>query len=118
VQVVWARYTVHALLMSFVVPFLWLRPSSAQLGLFLLLGTAEAVGHFLLIRRWRFERASALSPFGHGPLLWVTLLGFLVFGQLPDRHVVIVMAIIVGSGLHVVWGDRARKNEKPETAIE
>jgi hypothetical protein len=47
----------------------------------------------------------------------VNLLGFLVFGQLPDHHAVIGMAIIVGSGLNVAWGHRARKNEEPDSAI-
>ena len=61
------------------------------------------------------ERASALSPFGYSQLLWVTPLGFLVFGQLPDRHAVIGMAIIVGSGLYVAW---ARKHDEPDSAIE
>jgi drug/metabolite transporter (DMT)-like permease len=82
--------------LSLVVPFLWVTPSSVLLGLFLLLGTAGAVGHFLLIKALEIERASVLSPFGYSELLWVTLLGFLVFGQLPDRHAVIGMAIIVG----------------------
>jgi len=104
--------------LSFVVPFLWVPPTGAHLGLFLLLGTAGAVGHFLLIKALEIERASALSPFGYSQLLWVTLLGFLVFGQLPDRHAVIGMLIIVGSGLYVAWGHRARKNEEPDSAIE
>jgi len=87
--------------LSLVMPLLWVSPSGAHLGLFLLLGTAGAVGHFLLIKALEIERASALSPFGYRQLLWVTLLGFLVFGQLPDRHAVVGMAIIVGSGLYV-----------------
>jgi drug/metabolite transporter (DMT)-like permease len=93
-------------------------PSVSHIGLFLLLGSAGALGHLLLIKALEIERASVLSPIGYTQLLWVTLLGFLVFGQLPDRHAVLGMAIIVGSGLYVAWGHRAKRNEEPDSAIE
>jgi drug/metabolite transporter (DMT)-like permease len=72
----------------------------------------------LLIKTLEIERASALSPFGYTQLMWVTILGFFVFGQLPDRHAVIGMAVIVGSGLYVAWGHGAKRNEEPDSAIE
>jgi drug/metabolite transporter (DMT)-like permease len=76
------------------------------------LGTADAVGHFLLIKALEIERASTLSPFGYSQLLWVKLLGFLVFGQLPDRHAVIGMAIIVGSGSAKKKSPTARSGDR------
>jgi hypothetical protein len=48
----------------------------------------------------------------------VTLLGYLVFGDLLDQHAVIGMAIIVASGLYVAWGHRYRRNEEPDSAID
>lgn len=109
---------VGCVVLSFVMPLLWVTPSARHLGLLFLLGVAGATGHFMLIRALELERASALSPLGYTQLLWVTLLGFLVFGHLPDLHAVIGMAIIVGSGLYVAWGHRAKKNEEPDSAIE
>jgi drug/metabolite transporter (DMT)-like permease len=50
-------------------------------GLFLLLGSAGAAGHFTLIKALELERASALSPIGYTQLLSVTLPGFVVFGR-------------------------------------
>ncbi len=109
---------VGCVVLSVVVPWLWVQPSDAHLVLFLLLGSAGAAGHFMLIKALEIERASALSPIGYTQLLWVTLLGSVVFGQLPDWHAVIGMAIIVASGLYVAWGHRARRNEEPDSAIE
>jgi drug/metabolite transporter (DMT)-like permease len=51
-------------------------------------------------------------------LLWVVLLGFVVFGDFPDTHAFIGMAIIVGSGLYVAIGHRPAPREEPDTAIE
>ena len=109
---------VGCVVLSLVVPWVWVQPSGVHLGLFLLVGSAGAAGHFMLIKALEIERASVLSPIGYTQLLWVTLLGFMVFGQLPDRHAVIGMAIIVASGLYVAWGHRARRNEEPDSAIE
>jgi drug/metabolite transporter (DMT)-like permease len=106
------------LVMSAIMPFVWVTPSLKHVPLVLLLGTMGVCGHFLLIKALELERASTLSPLGYTQLLWVTLLGYLVFGDLPDRHAVIGMGIIVGSGLYVAWGHRARRLEEPDSAIE
>ncbi|MEO8626954.1 MAG: DMT family transporter [Betaproteobacteria bacterium] len=104
--------------LTVVMPFFWVTPRLIHIPLCLLLGTMGAVGHFLLIKGLEIERASTLSPFGYTQLLWVTLLGYLVFNLLPDHNAVIGMAVIVGSGLYVAWGHRAKRNEEPDSAIE
>jgi drug/metabolite transporter (DMT)-like permease len=104
--------------MSLGVPAFWVTPTLAHAALFLLLGAMGAFGHFLLIKALELEHASALSPFGYMQLLWVTLLGYLLFGDLPDQHAVTGMAIIVGSGLYVALGHRARRREELDSAIE
>ena len=55
---------------------------------------------------------------GYTQLLWISLSGFLVFGDIPDAHSLIGMAIIVGAGLYVAWGHRYVKDEEPDSAIE
>jgi len=109
---------VGCVVLSFMAPWIWVWPSAAHIGFFALIGVAGAVGHFMLIKALEIERASVLSPLGYTQLIWVTLLGFLIFSQLPDAHAVIGMVIIVGSGLYVAWGHRARRNEEPDSAIE
>jgi hypothetical protein len=48
----------------------------------------------------------------------VTLLGFVVFDDLPDLPAFAGMAVIAGSGLFVAWGHRYRRQEEPDSAIE
>jgi drug/metabolite transporter (DMT)-like permease len=92
--------------MSLAAPLIAQPVALPHLLLFLLLGSMGALGHYLLIRALELEHASTLSPIGYLQLLWVTLLGFLVFGDLPDAHAVLGMLIIVSSGLYVAWGHR------------
>lgn len=105
-------------IMTFMLPHSWRTPQLEHAPLFLLLGAAGMSGHYLLIKALEIERASALSPFGYSQLIWIVLAGYVVFGDFPDRHSMIGMAIIVASGLYVAWGHGTRKDEEPDSAIE
>ncbi len=109
---------IGCVLMSLVVPWFWTAPDWRHGPLLLLLGAAGGFGHYMLIRAMELASASFLSPLGYMQLLWAVLLGFLVFGDFPDPHAFIGMAIIVGSGLYVALGHRPAPREEPDTAIE
>jgi drug/metabolite transporter (DMT)-like permease len=44
-----------------------------------------------------------LGPFLYQQILYMTLGGWLVFGQVPDSAVVIGAFIVVMSGLYLLW---------------
>ena len=91
---------VGALVTSAALPFYWVTPSLAHLGLMMLLGTGGGVGHYVLIKAFDSTPASVLAPFGFTQLLWVTVLGYLAFGDFPDALGLLGMAVIVGCGLY------------------
>jgi drug/metabolite transporter (DMT)-like permease len=70
------------------------------------IGVLGAVGHFLLIRAHAMAPATLLAPFGYSQLLVVMVLGFLVFGELPDGIALIGIALIAGSGLGLILASR------------
>lgn len=45
--------------------------------------------------------ASLLAPLQYSLLLWAIILGYLFFGDLPDRQVLIGSAVIVLAGLFI-----------------
>jgi len=65
-----------------------------------------AVGHFLLIRAHAHAPATLLSPFGYGQLLVILILGFAVFGEIPDGLAFTGILLIAGSGLALVLAGR------------
>lgn len=71
------------------------------------LGLWGGVGHFLMIRAFREAPASQLAPLLYVQLIWATLLGWLVFGHLPDLPAVAGMLVIGASGLFLVLPRRA-----------
>ena len=52
-----------------------------------------------------------LAPFSYTQLVWVSTLGFLVFGEVPDAWTVAGAAFIVGSGLYTAHRERVRRSQ-------
>ena len=100
-----------AVLLSFLVPFLWMTPSLADWGLMILMGGFGAVGHLCLIQAFRAAPASAVAPFAYSNLIWATLSGYLLFGNLPDFWTVVGALIIAASGIYILYRERRVKIE-------
>jgi len=80
---------------------------TARDGMFLLLlGVLAGVGHWLLIGAFLAAPASLVAPFTYLQMIWATLYGYVVFGQLPDRLSAVGMAVIVASGVGLVLHER------------
>ena len=97
-----------AALLSLVLPLAEL-PASITLrdGFFLLeLGLLAGVGHGLLISAFLKAPASLIAPFTYLQMIWATLYGFAVFGQLPDGLSALGMVVIVASGVGLVLHER------------
>ena len=95
---------VGAVILSFGLPFFWESPPDlATWTLMLSMGLYAAVGHFFLITAHRFAPAYVLSPFMYTQLGWMTLSGYLVFGDVPDSFTIAGGVIIVLSGLYLIF---------------
>lgn len=77
-----------------------------HLAMLVAIGILGAVGHFLLIRAHHHAPATLLSPFGYAQLLVILILGFVVFGELPDGFALAGILLIAGSGLGLVLAGR------------
>jgi drug/metabolite transporter (DMT)-like permease len=52
-------------------------------------------------RSLKLAPASVVVPYQYTLIVWAAILGYLVFGDVPDRLVVIGAAIIIGAGLFI-----------------
>ncbi len=99
---------VGTLSMSLTLPAYWdgQIPTLPHGLLIISLGLYGGIGHFMFIRAFREAPASTLSPLLYVQLIWATLLGWLVFNQLPDFLAIIGMLIIGASGLSLAISTR------------
>ena len=81
-------------------------PSLFEAVLFASLGVYGGLGHFLFTAAFRYAPATLLAPLNYLQLLWAGLLGWLVFGHIPDAVSLIGMAIVAGSGVLVALKTR------------
>jgi drug/metabolite transporter (DMT)-like permease len=51
----------------------------------------------------RYATAATLGPFLYQQILYMTLLGWLVFAHVPDALVIAGAAVVVASGLYLLW---------------
>jgi len=87
----------------------WQAPPGALQWLILcLMGIAGGLGHYLLALAHRYAPASVLGPFLYQQIVWMVLLGYLVFGDVPDAAVVLGAAIVIASGGYLLWRERNR----------
>jgi len=87
-------------------PFGWTQPSAPQLAGLIMVGVIGGVSHLLLTESYRYAPASVVAPFDYTAMLWAFLLGYAVFGELPDEFIVIGAAVVIGAGLFVIWRER------------
>ena len=66
------------------------------------------IGYQCIIMALRVGDISAVAPFRYSALLWAMLLGYLVFGDVPDAMMVTGASIIVLSGLYAFYRERIR----------
>lgn len=67
-----------------------------------------AIGYFLLIVAMRAGEMSLIAPFRYVGLLMALLLGWIVWGDLPDMLAWCGIALLVGAGLQILASQRAR----------
>jgi drug/metabolite transporter (DMT)-like permease len=81
-------------------------PSGWQWPVLIFAGFCGSFGHYLLIAAHRLAPASLLAPYSYTQILWMTVLGYALFGQIPDRVTLVGTLVVVASGLYVFHRER------------
>jgi len=91
------------------VPFAWTPVPVADWGLFALSGLLIGSAHFLMIETFRFGEAALVAPFKYSGVIWAALLGFIVWGDVPDAGTIFGVGIVIVSGLYILHRERVRR---------
>lgn len=78
------------------------------LVLLVLLGTISGYAHLLVVRAFRMAPLSVLAPFQYFEIISATLLGYFFFSDFPNASKWLGIAVIVGSGLFILWREQVR----------
>lgn len=108
-----AIYTivVSLLVSAVLVPWHYVSPSANDVAVWIAFAATGLLGglrHLFVIKAYEHAPASVISPFFYAELVGVTILGLLVFADLPDRWTVVGAVIIVASGLYIAHRERVQ----------
>jgi len=89
--------------------FRWVWPAAADWPYAIAIGLLGGCAQILLTLAYRHAAASLVAPFEYMALIYGFLLGFAVFGERPDRYLVLGGALVVGSGLYILHRETRRR---------
>lgn len=81
----------------------WIWPEPGDWWLFILIGVATGFGGFLISQAYRVAEAAVVAPFEYLALPIAIAAGYLIFGEVPDGVTFVGIALILGSGLFIIW---------------
>lgn len=82
--------------------WVWAPPSMLDLGLISLAAVVGVSAQMCLIRAYTIAEPAVIGPIEYTGLVWAALLGYLIWGDLPDLFTLCGALIIVASGLYII----------------
>ena len=83
-------------------PFGWIIPTPDDIGFLIAIGLCVCIGLFLMIDAYRYAEAKVLAPLRYTAIIWSVILGYLLWGDLPDGWTVAGTAVVIVSGLYIL----------------
>ncbi|MGB8818605.1 MAG: hypothetical protein WCC66_11855, partial [Rhizobiaceae bacterium] len=73
-------------------------PTGFDLMLFVAIGLAATLGHYLFTAAFRVAPASILAPVNYLHLFWAGIVGWLAFGHIPSQTGLIGIGLVMFAG--------------------
>lgn len=104
--------------MAMILPSVYVPAELPALGAMALVGLLAVGAQAAVIASYRTAPSIAMiAPVQYTQILWATLFGALFFEEFPDVWVAVGAAIIIGSGIFVVWRETVRTGKGPVLRI-
>jgi drug/metabolite transporter (DMT)-like permease len=96
-------------------PFFWVTPTPIDFLLFCSIGLIGGVSQYWTTQALSYAPAGAVSPFNYMALIWGSIIGFIVWGEVPTTPIIIGSAIVTLTGLYLLRAEAWRRR-KPVVA--
>jgi drug/metabolite transporter (DMT)-like permease len=92
-----------------ILPFFWVTPSPIDFALFCSIGLIGGVSQYWTTQALYYAPAAAVSPFNYTALVWGSLIGFAVWGDLPTVPMIVGATIVTLTGLYLLRHEAFRR---------
>ncbi|MDR3376653.1 MAG: DMT family transporter [Ancalomicrobiaceae bacterium] len=84
-------------------PAIWVWPTTNMQWIAMgIMGIFATISHFFVIRAYTLAPAPVVAPFSYSQMIWTSLLGYIIFADVPGIYTLIGAAIVVASGLYLL----------------
>ncbi len=104
---------VGAVTATLVGPFFWANLQGWDLAWMGFLCISGMTGHYLVIRAYELLDASAVQPISYLSLVYASLFGIFLYGEILTWNVVAGSAIVVGAGIFTFWREYVLRHQAP-----
>ena len=91
--------------------WVWVTPDITGLLFLLAMGVVSAAGQWVGVKALRLGEASVIGNIQYVQLIYAAILGFFIFGEVPDRYTLVGAAIIIGSSIYLLHRERLSKKK-------
>ena len=84
-------------------PFQWVTPSATDLAVLAGIGLIGGIAQIAMTQAFRLADVSLVAPFDYTAIVWASLLGFFIWGEVPGNNIWIGVAIVMASGLYILY---------------
>jgi S-adenosylmethionine uptake transporter len=91
------------LAMGLILPFVYVPMELMDFSLAASVGVMSVFAQMMIIIAYRVAPAAVVAPTQYSQILWATAFGALFFDELPDMWVGVGAAVIIASGVFIVW---------------
>ncbi|WP_339855998.1 DMT family transporter [Roseovarius nubinhibens] len=96
----------------------WAPLDPADIPIFVMLGTSGIIGGFLISQAYRIAEAAFAAPFEYVSMPMAVIWGVVVFGTFPGVSTWVGIALILGSGLAMIYLETRRPPApRPDTKV-
>ena len=86
--------------------------NSYQVNLLIGVGVCATIAHMFLTTAFRYTAVAILAPLQYLEIVSATVFGLLVFGDFPNKTTFIGIAIIISSGLYVLFREQQVEKDR------
>jgi drug/metabolite transporter (DMT)-like permease len=88
--------------------FNWVSPDPLTLAVLIGAGLIGGVGQLFLTEAIRVAPVGVVAPFDYSQLIWATILGYLIWGELPHAATLAGALVVAASGLYILHRELMR----------
>ena len=105
-----ASFTVFAVLATgAVLPFYWVTPAAGDWIMLVAIGLLGGAAQIAFTHAFSLAPPVIVAPFDYANMLLATMLGYLIWGDVPTAAVLAGAALVIASGLYIVYREAMRR---------